>query len=230
VKSLSFLLCLCALPLFNLAATASTLTNKDVVEMLKSGVPISEVEMKICAAPTLSFDLTPAGTDQLLLAGISDQTFKLMVRRSQGHTCPVGPGGRPHRTGRRETLTLPDATPVRLRLMTNLSSVYAKTGDRIYFEVLDDVKLPHYPYDVVINREARAVGTIIYVQEKSTMGRTGKLVVRVDFVWLVNDDKVALSGGDQDFPRHGRVGAIAEGQEFLALTNGDANIDVYPGP
>jgi hypothetical protein len=62
--------------------------------------------------------------------------------------------------------------------------------------------------------------------EKNTMGRTGKLVVRVDFVWLVNDDKIALSGADQDFPRHGRVGGIAEGQEFVALTNGGVRIPV----
>jgi hypothetical protein len=230
VKSFWLLLFLFVLPLIDLAQTSGSLTNQDVIQMLRSGVSISEVEMRICAAPTLSFDLTPAGTDKLLLAGIPDQTFKLMAKRSQGQTCPVGPSGRSHGTGRRETLTLPDATPVRLRLMRNLSSAYARTGDKVYFEVLDDVKVPRYPYDVVINREARAVGTIVYIQEKNTMGRTGKLAVRVDFVWLVNDDKIALSGGDQDFPRHGRVGGIAEGQEFLALTNGDANVDVYPGP
>jgi hypothetical protein len=224
VKSLQFLLFLFAPPLFNLAGTAGTLTNQDVIEMLKSGVPISEVERKICSAPTFSFDLTPSGTDQLLLAGISDGTFKLMATRNLG-SCPDNPGGPLPNWGQRETLILPDATPVRLRLMRNLSLVYAKMGDRIYFEVLDDVKVSHYPY-IVINREARAVGTIIEARERRTLGRASTLVVRVDYVWLADGDKVALSGGDKDFPRHGYVGAIAEGEEFLAFTNGDARIPV----
>jgi hypothetical protein len=227
VKTLRLFLFLFALPLFNLAQ--SPVTNQDVIQMLKSGVPICDVEKKICATPTVDFDLAPSETYKLSQAGGSEELIKLMATRTLGHSCPDSPGGPRCPAGQRETLILPDATPVRLRLMRNLSSAYAKTGDRVYFEVLDDVRVPHH-HDVVINREARAVGTIIGIQEKSMMGRTGKLFVRVDFVWLVNNDKVALSGGDQDFPRHGYVGAIAEGQEFLAFTNGEANVDVYPVP
>jgi len=225
VKSLQSLLFLFAIPLFDLAQTPGSLTNQDVIKKLKSGANISEVERMICAAPTVIFNLTPSDADQLLLAGIPDQTFKLMARRNHGETCSDTPGDPSHPTEQRETLILPDATPVRLRLMRNLSSAYARTGDRIYFEVLDDVKVAHYPY-VIINREATAVGTIIDAQHRTTLGRASKLVVRVDYVWLADGDKVALSGGDKDFPGHGYVGAIAEGQEFLAFTNGDARVPI----
>jgi len=226
VKSLQFLLFLFALPLFSLAQTPGPSANQRVILLVESGVRTSEVERVICAAPTVSFNLTPSDTDQLLGVGVSEEMIKRMAERNHGRPCTDDLSSGPrHHAGQRETLVLPDATPVRLRLMRNLSSAYARTGDRIYFEVLDDIKVPHYPY-VIINREATAVGTIIYVQEKRTLGRAGRLVVRVDFVRLADGDKIALSGGDKDFPGQGHVGAIAEGQEFLALTNGDANLDV----
>jgi hypothetical protein len=227
VKCLRFLLCLFAVPLFNLAQAPGPLTNQRVILQMESGVRTSDVVNMICAAPRVSFNLTPSDTDQLLEAGISEEMIKRMAERNHGQPCTVipSPSGPPRNRDQGETLLLPDATPVRLRLMRNVSSAYAKAGDRIYFEVLDDVKVSHYPY-VVINREATAVGTIIDALERGVLGRAGKLFVRVDFVWLANGDKVALSGGDKNFPRDGHVGALAEGQEFVAFTNGEANLNV----
>jgi hypothetical protein len=230
----------------------------------------------IGAAAAVGFDLTPSGTDQLLRAGVSEETIKQMAAReilgrfyetdNPRTACDYTPRRRnasfQSDADRAvddpgpdvpEAFRLPGGTPVRLRLNQGLSSADARTGDTIYFEVLDDVKVPHYPY-VVISRGATAVGTIIEGEEHRTLGRAGKLKVRVDFVRLADGDKLALRDGDKDFPRHGHTGAMVgamvattvvyapaaplflfihgknttadEGQEINAVTNGDANLDV----
>jgi hypothetical protein len=252
------------------------LTNQHVILLVESGLRPSEVVRLIGAAPAVGFDLTPSGTDQLLRAGVCEDTIKQMAAReiwgifyvaddprttsdytpsprnalSQSVAERVVDDPGPDAPG---AFRLRDGTQVRLRLNRSLSSADARTGDTIYFEVLDDVKVPHYPY-VVISRGATAVGTIIEGEEHRTLGRAGKLKVRVDFVRLADGDKLALRDGDKDFPRHGHTGAMVgamvattvvyapaaplflfihgknttadEGQEINAVTNGDANLDV----
>jgi len=275
MKSLRFLLFLFALPLLSLAQAPVPLSNQHVILLVESGLRPSEVVRLIGTAPAVSFDLTPSGTNQLLRAGVSEETIKQMAAREvlgrfyatdNPRTTPDYTRWRRTQSDRPdadravdepapdtpEAFRLPDGTPVRLRLNRNLSSADARTGDTIYFEVLDDVKVPHYPY-VVISRGATAVGTIIDAQEKRTLGRAGKLKIRVDFVRLADGDKIALRDSDKNFPRHGHTGAMVgamvattvvyapaaplflfihgknttadEGQEINALTNGDANLD-----
>jgi hypothetical protein len=276
MKSLRFLPFLFVLPLLSLAETPSPLTNQHVILLVESGLRPSEVVRLIGAAAAVGFDLTPSGTDQLLRAGVSEETIKQMAAReilgrfyetdNPRTACDYTPRRRnasfQSDADRAvddpgpdvpEAFRLPGGTPVRLRLNQGLSSADARTGDTIYFEVLDDVKVPHYPY-VVISRGATAVGTIIEGEEHRTLGRAGKLKVRVDFVRLADGDKLALRDGDKDFPRHGHTGAMVgamvattvvyapaaplflfihgknttadEGQEINAVTNGDANLDV----
>ena len=52
---------------------------------------------------------------------------------------------------------LEDATPVKLRLTRNLSSADATTGDRVDFEVLEDIKVKDL---IVIPRGGIAWGTV----------------------------------------------------------------------
>jgi len=280
MKSLRFFPFLFALPLLSLAQGPVPLSNQHVILLVESGLRPSEVVRLIGTASAVNFDLTPSGTDLLLQAGVSEETIKQMAAReilgrfytkdnprtTLDRPCRQGPAPLQPDADRGlddsapnlgpdvpEAFSLPGGTPVRLRLNQGLSSADARTGDNIYFEVLDDVKAPHYPY-IVISRGASAVGTIIDGESKRMMGRAGKLKVRVDFVRLADGDKLALTGSDKNFPRHGHVGAMVgamvatsvvyapaaplflfihgkdstadEGQEFLAMTNGDANLDV----
>lgn len=84
---------------------------------------------------------------------------------------------------------LHDGTPLRLRLNRNLSSADAKIGDSADFEVLEDVKIDS---TVVIARGATAIATITEAESKRRMARGGKLDINIDYVRLVNGDKVAL--------------------------------------
>ena len=110
-------------------------------------------------------------------------------------------------SGANDALVLQDATPVRLRINRTLSSADAAVGDRIDFEVLDEVRIGN---TVVVARGGSAIGTVTQAEKKRRMGRGGKLDLTIDFVRAVNGDKIALravkeaSGG-------GHVGAMTGG-------------------
>ncbi len=85
---------------------------------------------------------------------------------------------------------LEDATPVKLRLTRNLSSADAKTGDRVDFEVLEDVKVKDL---IVIPRGGIAWGTVTEAQPKRRMARGGKLNVNIDDVRLADGPRAQPS-------------------------------------
>lgn len=151
--------------------------------------------------------------------------------------------------GADEGFVLHDATPVRLRLSRNLSSADATLGETVDFEVLDDLKIGDA---LVIARGGTAIATVTKAESKKRMARGGKLDVNVDYVRLVNGDKVALravkegSGGGHTgamvggmvatsivfFPAapfflfmHGKDVTIPKGTEITAYTNGEIKLD-----
>ena len=148
-----------------------------------------------------------------------------------------------------EPILLHDATPIRLRLSRNLSSADAKTGDTVDFEVLEDVKVDDV---LLVARGGTAIGTITDAEHKKRMARGGKLNLEIDYVRLVDDEKVALravketSGGGHTgamtggmvasaivfFPAapfflfmHGKDTTIPKGTEITAYTNGEIKLD-----
>jgi hypothetical protein len=146
-------------------------------------------------------------------------------------------------------LVLHDGTPVRLRLTRNLSSADVNTGDTVDFEVLEDVKVDDV---LVIARGATAIATVTQAQAKRRMGRGGKLDITIDYVRIVNGDKVALkavketSGGGHTgamtgaivatslvvWPAapfflfmHGKDSTIPKGTEISAYVNGEITLN-----
>ncbi len=99
---------------------------------------------------------------------------------------------------------LQDGTPLRMRLTRNLSSAEAQTGDRVDFEVLDEVKVGN---TVVIASGAIAIATITDSEAKRSMGRAGRLDVTLDYVRSVDGEKVRLRGV-QDTKAGGHTGAM----------------------
>jgi hypothetical protein len=107
---------------------------------------------------------------------------------------------------------IPEDTPVRLRLSQTLSSATAKVNDKVDFEVVEEIKVGNL---VVIPQGATAIGTVTEAHTKKSFGRAGKLNVNIDYVRLVNGDKVALravkggSGGSHKGAMTGAVVATA---------------------
>ncbi len=102
------------------------------------------------------------------------------------------------------TPIIQDGTPFRLRLNRTLSSADAKTGDRVDFEVMDEIRLGD---TVVVHQGALAWATITDAEHKKTMGRAGKLSVNVDAAQLANGEKVNLRA-EKDVKGGGHVGAM----------------------
>ena len=144
---------------------------------------------------------------------------------------------------------LEDGTPVKLRLTRNLSSADATTGDRVDFEVLEDIKVKDM---IVIPRAGLALATVTEAQHKRRMARGGKLDVNIDDVRLADGEKVPLravkeaKGGGHTgamtaamvgtaivfFPAaplflfmHGKDITIPKGTEVTAYINGDIPLD-----
>src|SRR3954451_11342551 len=148
-----------------------------------------------------------------------------------------------------DTAALHDGTPVKLRLARNLSSADARTGDTVDLEVVEDVKVGD---TVVIARNSAAIATVTRAEAKRRMGRGGKLDVNIDFVRMVNGEKVALravresAGGSHTgamtgaivatsliaWPAapffllmHGKDITIPKGTEIAAYVQGDITVD-----
>jgi hypothetical protein len=78
---------------------------------------------------------------------------------------------------------LEDGTPIKLRLTRNLSSADATTGERVDFDVLEEVKVKDF---IVVPRGGLALATVTEAQHKRRMARGGKLNVNIDDVRLAD--------------------------------------------
>src|SRR5437016_591081 len=144
---------------------------------------------------------------------------------------------------------LEDGTPIKMRLTRNLSSADATTGDRVDFEVLEDIKVKDV---IVVPRGGLALATITEAQHKRRMARGGKLNVNIDDVRLSDGEKAPLravreaKGGGHTGAMtgaiigtaivfspaaplflfmHGKDITIPNGTEITAYINGDIPLD-----
>ncbi len=88
-----------------------------------------------------------------------------------------------------EKLTIPEATPVTLRLAENVSSAHAKVGDPLDFVVVKDVSVGGF---TVIPAGTIARGSVTRVSGKRFLGIGGNVAFKLDSVDLVNGDPVGL--------------------------------------
>lgn len=144
---------------------------------------------------------------------------------------------------------LSEDTPVKLKLTRTMSSKDAKVDEKVDFEVLEDIKVRDV---VVVKQGGMAIATVTEAQPKRRMGRAGKLNINIDYVQLVDGEKVPLravkggSGGNHTaamtgaivassilfFPAapfflfmHGKDITIPKGTEITAYVAADTPLD-----
>ncbi len=92
------------------------------------------------------------------------------------------------------TLTIPDGTPVKLRLAENVSSAHAHVGDPLDFVVVRDVSVGGF---TVIPAGTVARGSITGVKGRRIFGMGGQVSLKLDSVKLANGDQVELRGSKE---------------------------------
>jgi len=154
------------------------------------------------------------------------------------------------RTPLSQGFVLQDGTAVTLRLGRSLSSADAHAGDRVDFEVAEEVSVNRI---VVIPKDSPASGTVVTAHKKRRMGRAGKLDVSIERVQLADGEKATLramkesQGGSHTgimaggmvatslvvWPAapvfllmHGKDVTIAKGTEVTAYISGDVKLDL----
>jgi hypothetical protein len=187
----------------------------------------------------------PGGVSSLPLRGQES------ARQKPGGAGTAQPGAAPEARRAAPTFAfgLEDATPIKIKLARELSSAHEKTGDRVDFEVSEDIKVKDI---VVIPKGGIAWGTITEAQPHRRMGRSGKLDMKINEVRLADGERIPLravrearGGGRQGvmtgamvasgilfFPAaplflfvHGRDITIPKGAEVTAYIEGDTALD-----
>lgn len=126
-------------------------------------------------------------------------------------------------------LTLPNGTPIHVKLAKAISSATAKVGEVVEFDVSQEVLVDGIR---VIPIGAKAGGTVTEAEPKKRMGHGGKLTLAINFVRLANDEKAAVrsflemtganSAAGSVLPlAHGKDVVFTEGTEFTAFVDGD---------
>ena len=145
---------------------------------------------------------------------------------------------------------LSEDTPVKIKLTRTMSSKDAKPDEKVDFEVLEDIKAGDV---IIVQHGAMAIGTVTEAHPKRRMGRAGKLNINIDYVQLVDGEKVPLravkggSGGNHTasmtgaivatsilfFPAapfflfmHGKDITIPKGTEITAYIAADTPLDL----
>jgi hypothetical protein len=223
------------------AFAQETLTNDAILRMLKAGLSEDVVVATINAQPG-KYSTTPNDLIALKVARVPDKVISAMVGKGVAPTPSIT-------VVANTPLVIPDGTPVHLRLARNLSSADAKAGDTVDFEVLEEVKVDD---TLVVARGAVAIATVTDAEHKKRMARGGKLDVNIDYVRIVNGDKIALravketKGGGHTgamtggmvataivfWPAapfflfmHGKDTTIPKGTEITAYVNGEIRLD-----
>jgi hypothetical protein len=109
-------------------------------------------------------------------------------------------------------ISLKSDTPVHLHLAQAVTSEKAKVGERIPFQVLDDVTVGNA---VVIPRGSMAWGKIVDAHPSKLAGRGGKIALELETVAALTGEQVPLRGAEE---KQGRFGmSVTGGYGVLSL-------------
>ena len=94
-------------------------------------------------------------------------------------------------TSEEATVAIPAGTLVRLMLIQPVNSQRAKVGDKLEFQVLEDVKVGDL---IVIPRKSAASGTVTELQSPRRKEKPGRITIKAETVLLISQDTATLRG------------------------------------
>jgi|KBSSwiStaDraftv2_1062776.scaffolds.fasta_scaffold53669_2 hypothetical protein len=161
--------------------TASPLTNKDVVEMLKSGLSADIVIAKIRTSQN-NFDTSPAALSDLKAGNVPEAVILEMVK---GPTETTQTASTPATD---VTVTVPDGTEIEIQLTNNASGEELKVGDVVDFTLVRPVLVNGV---TVFEKDAAARARITTAKRAGHWGKAGKLEWAMQDVMSVDGNRVS---------------------------------------
>jgi len=194
------------------------LTNQDVIEMLRSGLSVRAVILRIHDSPC-KFDKSAEGLEALRAANVP---YKVVLAMMQAPELPPPVKGR-------ISMVIPDSTLVEVALSESLDTAAQKPGYIVYFRVLEDIRIHGLR---VIAKGARARGRLLDSRDRSRTGEPARLEWSMLDVEAVDGQRVSLRGGSEkagDEVNQEKSVSAEEGEEFRAFTYGARRVNV-PAP
>lgn len=149
----------------------SELTNKDVLEMVNSGLATEIIVAKIRSSPS-RFDTSAATLGELKAANVPDAIIMAMVQ---------GPSASPAAAAEVE-VKVPDGTEMEIQLKNTLSGQEAKVGDIVDFTLVRAIQVNGV---TVFERDASARARVTTAKKAGRWGKAGKLE------WAMQDVQAA---------------------------------------
>lgn len=147
-----------------------SLTNADVLEMIKAGLSTEIIVAKIRTSPA-KFDTSPATLTDLKAAGVSDQVLMAMVHSTAAVPSVI-----------EAAVKVPDGTEIEIQLVNNMSGQEVKVGDLVDFTIVRAVQVDGV---TIFERDASARARITTAKKSGRWGKAGKLE------WAMQDIQAA---------------------------------------
>jgi len=160
---------------------ASPLTNKDVQEMVKSGLAQSIIVAKIKASAT-NFDTSPTALQELKVAGVPDAVILAMVQPASASVNSNADAGGVE-------VKVSDGTQLEVELASNVSSNTAKEGDIVDFTVVSPVIVNGL---TIIEKGAPAKARIAAVKKAGYWGKAGRVGWAMQDVLAADGSRIPL--------------------------------------
>lgn len=159
------------------------MTNKDVMDLLKSGLSAEIVVAKIKSSKT-NFDTSTTALQEMKAAGIPEPVVLAMIQAGT----PVQSSAATMSTPTKEVV-IDDGTPVEIELLAEASSEKMKAGDIVNFKVIQPVV---YKGVTIIDKDAVAKARISEAKKAGRWGKAGKLEWVLQDVVSVDDGRIPL--------------------------------------
>lgn len=156
---------------------STSLTSKDILDMVKAGLTSDVIVAKIKSSAT-SFDTSPTALADLKAANVPDSVILAMVN---------GPAKHGEATPADGIVTIPDGTEVEIQLKSNASGEELKVGDIVDFVVVKPLQVNGL---TIFEKEATARARITTAKRAGHWGKAGKLEWAMQDVMAADGNRI----------------------------------------
>ncbi len=152
--------------------------------IVEGSMNASTVQSALATAPAASSaaPTQPSGNNPLASEAAANQPVAVPPETGELPSTPTSEEG---------TIAIPEGTIVRMMLIQPVNSQHAKVGDRLEFQVLEDVKVAGL---VVVPRKSAASGIVTELQPPRRKENPGRITIKAETVLLLNQETATLRG------------------------------------